>query len=125
MPRWQLLLTRWYRSGELGPGSASVQSFPVLLLERKFLRDPSSKIVVPGQQAFPEPEAAARRSLGHDGVQAAIKAGDRLSDAELEDLLPTRGIERSQLPPRTPHHHSYSGGGFGTSFPSALAGPGS
>ena len=100
LPQWQPLLTRLgIEVVELGPGSASVQSFPVLLLERKvspgpFVEDLLSRAV--SKHLPPEPEAALDEVLDMMACKAAIKAGDRLSDAELEDLLAQReAIERS------------------------------
>ena len=98
LPQWQPLLTRLgIEVVELGPGSASVQSFPVLLLERSlgpFVEDLLSRAV--SKHLPPEPEAALDEVLDMMACKAAIKAGDRLSDAELEDLLAQReAIERS------------------------------
>lgn len=100
LPQWQPLLTRLgIEVVELGPGSATVQSFPVLLLERKvspgpFVEDLLSRAV--SKHLPPEPEAALDEVLDMMACKAAIKAGDRLSEAELEDLLAQReAIERS------------------------------
>ena len=100
LPDWQPLFKRLgIEVIELGPGSAAVQSFPVLLLERKvapgpFVEDLLSRAV--SNHLPPEPEAALDEVLDMMACKAAIKAGDRLSEAELEDLLEQReAIERS------------------------------
>ncbi len=100
LPQWEPLFARLgIEVVELGPGSAAVQSFPVLLLERKvapgpFVEDLLARAV--SKHLPPEPEAALDEVLDMMACKAAIKAGDRLSDSELEDLLAQReATERS------------------------------
>ena len=63
-----------------------------LRLHRKELKTPRAV----SKHLPPEPEAALDEVLDMMACKAAIKAGDRLSDSELEDLLAQReAIERS------------------------------
>ena len=83
----------------LSPESIGVHAFPTFLQERgvdpvEFVTDLMQRA---DEEGFaPESEQAMHEVLDMMACKAAVKAGDRLSDTELEDLLRLRGlVERS------------------------------
>jgi DNA mismatch repair protein MutL len=83
----------------MGPESIAVHAFPTLLFERKvdvgeFMDDLLGR--AEAENFEPSNEAALHEVLDMMSCKAAIKAGDRLSDQELADLLARRDqIERA------------------------------
>lgn len=84
---------------QMGPTALAVHAFPSLLFERgvepdTFMTELLEKAVNQGLNT--DPEAALHEVLDMMACKAAIKAGDRLSDRELTELLAHRdSIERS------------------------------
>lgn len=84
---------------QIGPTSVAVHAFTTLLFERGvepdvFIRELLEKSAA--QTASPEPEMVLHEVLDMMACKAAIKAGDRMSDEELGELLRYReSIERS------------------------------
>jgi len=84
---------------EFGPHSLAVQKFPALLAQRglpaaEFLRDLLD--VLADHDAAGDPEVLLSRLLAALACRAAVKAGQRLSDEEIQALLDRRGqVERS------------------------------
>jgi DNA mismatch repair protein MutL len=83
----------------MGPGSVAIHAFPSFLFERgvdpvEFLTDLFEKS---GAEGFaPEGEQALHEVLDMMACKAAVKAGDRMSEGELEELLKLRDeVERS------------------------------
>ncbi|USN99500.1 MAG: DNA mismatch repair endonuclease MutL [Phycisphaeraceae bacterium] len=83
----------------LGPRSVGVRAFPTLLLERgvepgEFMADLLERH---DREGFaPGDEAALHEVLDMMACKAAVKAGDRLTDAELDELMNLRErVERS------------------------------
>jgi DNA mismatch repair protein MutL len=87
----------------MGPRSVGVRTFPSLLLSRgvepavfvaDLLEDAGREPLPPGE------EAALHRVLDMMACKAAVKAGDRLSDTEVDELLRLRdSVERSSSCP--------------------------
>lgn len=83
----------------MGPAAIGVQAFPSFLFERsvepgEFIADVLEKADAEG--FAPESEAALHEVLDMMACKAAIKAGDRMSERELDDLLKLRElVERS------------------------------
>lgn len=83
----------------IGPRSAAVQAFPTFLFEKgvdpgEFLLELLARAEEEG--FAPDSEEALREVLDMMSCKAAVKAGDRLSDTELDALLSLReGVERS------------------------------
>jgi DNA mismatch repair protein MutL len=83
----------------IGPRAAAVQAFPTFLLERGV--EPAEFLVPLFEKAeaegfTPGDEAALHGVLDMMACKAAVKAGDRLSDEEVRDLLKFREtVERS------------------------------
>ncbi|MEM1329259.1 MAG: DNA mismatch repair endonuclease MutL [Planctomycetota bacterium] len=89
---------------ELGPRSLGIEAFPTFLFERKvdpseFVRDVLARAEEDG--FAPDAEEAMREVLDMMACKAAVKAGDRMSDGELEELLTLR--ERYERASRCPH----------------------
>ena len=88
----------------MGPSSIAVHAFPSLLLARHvdpaaFLGDLLDKAAAGDLDE--DPEAALHEVLDMMACKAAVKAGDRLSEREIADLLAMRErVERSE---RCPH----------------------
>jgi len=87
----------------LGERSIGVRTFPTFLFERRvdpveFMRDLLDRA---GDEDFaPDDEQALRDVLDMMACKAAVKAGDRLSDSELSDLIVMRdAVERSSSCP--------------------------
>jgi DNA mismatch repair protein MutL len=83
-----------------GPRSVAIHSFPTLLFERKV--DPVTFVeeildrAASGEIRAEESEAALSEVLDMMSCKAAIKAGDRLSQREITELLEMRDrIDRS------------------------------
>lgn len=100
MDRLEGLLGRIGVSAEaMGPRSIGVHAFPTFLFDRgvepgQFVRDLLEK--AEGQDLPPGEEEALHEVLDMMACKAAVKAGDRMSDAELEALVNLReGVERS------------------------------
>jgi len=91
-------------AGQVSPQSIGVHAFPSFLLERgveptEFLADLLDKTAdgdLPAQE-----EAAIHEVVDMMACKAAVKAGDRLSDQELEELLAMR--ERVERSSNCPH----------------------
>ncbi len=87
----------------LGPRSVGVQAFATFLFERRvdpveFLRELLDK--ADRADFAPDSEDALREVLDMMACKAAVKAGDRMSDDELQALLDLRGeVERSSSCP--------------------------
>ncbi len=87
----------------MGPRSVGVRAFPTLLLERgvepgTFLADLLERHE--RERLAPGDEAALHEVLDMMACKAAVKAGDRLTDGELEELLALRErVERSAACP--------------------------
>jgi len=87
----------------LGPRSVGVQAFATFLFERRvdpveFLRELLDK--ADRADFAPDSEDALREVLDMMACKAAVKAGDRMSDEELQALLDLRGeVERSSSCP--------------------------
>lgn len=86
-------------AGAMGPRSVGVRAFPTLLLERgvepgEFIADLLERHE---QEGFaPGDESALHEVLDMMACKAAVKAGDRLTDAELDELMSLRErVERS------------------------------
>lgn len=86
-------------AGAMGPRSVGVRAFPTLLLERgvepgAFMADLLDRHE---QDGFaPGDESALHEVLDMMACKAAVKAGDRLTDAELDELMSLRErVERS------------------------------
>jgi DNA mismatch repair protein MutL len=83
----------------LGPEAVGVQAFPTFLFDRgvepgEFVRELFERADAEG--FAPASEAALHEVLDMMACKAAVKAGDRMSDAELSDLLRLRElVERS------------------------------
>ncbi len=83
----------------LGPTSIAVHAFPTFLFDRgvepvEFLSDLFEK--AEASDFSPGSEESLRRVLDMMSCKAAVKAGDRLSDVELDELVKLRGdVERS------------------------------
>lgn len=83
----------------LGPTSIAVHAFPTFLFDRgvepvEFLSDLFEK--AEASDFTPGSEESLRRVLDMMSCKAAVKAGDRLSDVELDELVKLRGdVERS------------------------------
>jgi DNA mismatch repair protein MutL len=99
------LMTRLGIDAErIGPSAVGVHGFPVFLLERRV--DPvefmGALLAKAGSDSLPvEDEAALQETLDMMSCRAAVKAGDRLNDLELTELLRQRElVERSS---RCPH----------------------
>ncbi len=88
----------------IGPRTVAVHAFTSLLFERNVTPEPFLREILDSAEELSEqddPEAALHRVLDMMACKAAIKAGDRLSGAEMEDLLRQRAqIDRSS---RCPH----------------------
>jgi DNA mismatch repair protein MutL len=85
-----------------GPGSYAVQSFPTLLSKIPpvdFITDLID--LLDKNQASVEPESLIDKILEMAACKAAIKAGQRLSDPEIEQLLSDKQILENQS--RCPH----------------------
>ena len=82
-----------------GPAAVAIHAFSTFLFERgveppEFLRDLLDRAARDGIDT--DPEAALRETLDMMSCKAAIKAGDRLSEREIADLLSRREqVERS------------------------------
>ncbi len=94
------LLTRIGVEAEpLGPTSIAVHAFPTFLFDRgvepvEFLADLFEK--AEASDFSPGSEESLRRVLDMMSCKAAVKAGDKLSDVELDELVKLRGdVERS------------------------------
>jgi len=88
----------------VGPTSIAVQSFPTLLLERGVEPGPFVAELLEraeGAGFVPGSEEALHEVLDMMACKAAVKAGDRLSDAELGELLLLR--ERVERASSCPH----------------------
>lgn len=88
----------------VGPTSIAVQSFPTLLLERGVEPGPFVAELLEraeGAGFVPGSEEALHEVLDMMACKAAVKAGDRLSDAELGELLALR--ERVERASSCPH----------------------
>ena len=83
----------------MGPGSVAVHAFPSLLFERGVEIEPFFKELIDrsGDDDFnPSREAALHEVLDMMSCKAAIKAGDRLGEEELGELLKRKDeVERS------------------------------
>jgi len=85
-----------------GPGVMAVQSFPTLLAKAsplEFVRDLVDLLDRTGSE--PDSEALLDKVLSLAACKAAIKAGQRLSDREIEQLLDDR--DRTERAGRCPH----------------------
>ncbi|MCH2148060.1 MAG: DNA mismatch repair endonuclease MutL [Phycisphaerales bacterium] len=88
----------------IGPSAVGIHGFPVFLLERRV--DPGEfmgeLLAKAGSGSLPvDDEAALQETLDMMSCRAAVKAGDRLNDLELTELLRQRElVERSS---RCPH----------------------
>ncbi len=94
------LLTRLGIAAEpMGPTTIAVQSFPTFLFERGVEPGPFLTELLEKAEAetfAPESEAALHEVLDMMACKAAVKAGDRLSEEELKELLTLRdSVERS------------------------------
>ena len=94
------LLTRIGIEAEAaGPAAVAIHAFSTFLFERgveppEFLRDVLDRCARDGIET--DPEAALHETLDMMACKAAIKAGDRLSEREIADLLARREqVERS------------------------------
>ena len=99
-----LLARLGIEAAAMGPSAVGVHAFPSLLLSRgveagAFIDELLGKIeegALSGDADALESEAALHRVLDMMSCKAAVKAGDRLTDAELAALLRTRDeVERS------------------------------
>ncbi|MEM1184985.1 MAG: DNA mismatch repair endonuclease MutL [Planctomycetota bacterium] len=98
-----LLARLGIEAAALGPRSLGVHAFPTLLIERKV--EPGAFVSELLAKAHSEPlppneEAALHEVLDMMSCKAAVKAGDRLSEGEIEALLAQRHlVERSAACP--------------------------
>ena len=77
----------------IGPNAVAVHAFPSLLFERRvepiaFMKELLQRQVNDGLNT--DPEAAIHEVLDMMSCKAAVKAGDRMTDAELQELLEAR-----------------------------------
>jgi DNA mismatch repair protein MutL len=88
----------------VGPNAVSVSAYPTFLAEKGV--EPAAFVGALLEESEPDGRGEDSESLLHEildmmACKAAVKAGDRLSDEELADLLATRGeVDRSS---RCPH----------------------
>jgi DNA mismatch repair protein MutL len=88
-----------------GPRSIAIHAFPSFLFERsvdpaEFLRDLLAR-VADGSMPSDNAEAAWQRTLDMMACKAAVKAGDRMTQDELRELLAWR--ERVERSTNCPH----------------------
>jgi DNA mismatch repair protein MutL len=85
-----------------GPGTMAIQSFPILLAKTElldFVRD-LIEVLVDEDNNF-DAEKLLDEILKMAACKAAIKAGQKLSDTEIEQLLADR--DTAEIPDRCPH----------------------